>query len=126
MAYTIPTAEQIKARYPELNELADTRLNAVALEAARWVDEEWIEADYQIAIIHLTAHMLVAEGALDAGASAVSGILTSDKLGDASQGWKARSEAAGYTGSDSELAGTVYGQRFIAIRNANNPAVCVV
>lgn len=126
MPHTAPNPAEVKARYPELFDVPDARVALVIDEAGGQVDTSWTERDYKPAIMALTAHMLVSEGALDGGASAGRGALISDKLGDATQTYEARAARSQATGSDAELASTVYGQRFLALRRANRAGVRVV
>ena len=123
MTYTPPDAQTIKDRFPEFASLSDTRINFVIEEALRFVDDSWIEADYAPALRFLVAHMLSVEGALDGGQSALQGPLTSQKLGDSSETYAAKSSIGGL---DSELTATTYGQRFLALRNSNHPGIKIV
>lgn len=126
MPYTPPKPKDLKARFPELESIPDARIAFAIEEAQAWVDSSWREADYAPALRFLTAHVLVSEGALDGGDSAVNGRLTSDSLGDASRSWASRASESGIKGLDADLASTSYGQRFLALRRANHPAVLVV
>lgn len=129
MAYTAPTAAEVKARYPEFANVSDPRVAAFIEEANRFVDDSWLEADYKIAIQALTAHMMAAEGLLnpDGGtpAGGTTGPVRSETLGDASITYADRSTAA--SGEfDADLDTTPYGVRFKKIRRGNFPAVMVV
>lgn len=62
MPYTLPTATELKTRYPKFAAVADATVTAVILDASRSVDQSWFEEDYQPAIMALAAHMLVLEG----------------------------------------------------------------
>lgn len=122
MAYVIPTASDFKTRFtPDFNAVDDARVTAAIAEAARFVDTSWLEPDYAIAIRYLTAHLLVTEGALRPATlvptGMASGPITSEKLGDASVSYGSSSGAGS---SDQDLMTTTYGQKFVAIRNANN------
>lgn len=114
MPYVIPTAAEFKARYPAFTDVDDALIDAVIAEAARNVDESWCEADYQPAIMALTAHMLIEEGALGRNVEAA-GPITSSKLGDAqdSYGGLSTSQASG------EYSSTSYGRKYMQLRAVN-------
>jgi len=118
MPYTIPTAAELKDRYPAFDAVSDTLIDAVIVDAARNVDESWIEADYQPAIMALAAHMLVDEGATGRNVE-VAGAITSSKLGDAQDSY------SGLTSSQSagEFSSTSYGRKFMQLRALNCQAV---
>lgn len=123
MAYVAPTPAEMKTRFPEFAAVSDGRVQAFIDEASRFADDSWIEADRKIAVQFLTAHMMTSEGLLNpAGApaaGAVSGPITSEKMGDASTSYGSRSAAGGYKGADADIASTPYGIRFLAIRGSN-------
>lgn len=124
MPYTAPTAAEFKARFPEFASVADATVDAHIAEATRWVDESWIEEDYQPAVRFLAAHQMASEGQLVAGGPAVGAVrgpLKSARLGDASESYGDR--ISGLSGTDAELATTAYGVAFLRLRRANHPAV---
>lgn len=114
MPYTAPTAAQIKARYPAFADVDDALIDAVIVDASRNVDETWCEADYQPAIMALTAHMLVEEGATGRDVE-FAGAITSSKLGDAQDSY------SGLTPSQmsGEFNSTSYGRKFMQLRALN-------
>jgi hypothetical protein len=116
VAHVAPKPDEIKARFPEFASVADARIALALIDAGVWVDTSWTEASYGPAMRYLTAHILLTEGALNDGAAAVDGVLVSESLGDATRTWRSRAEQLGISGLDAELAGTTYGQRFLAIR----------
>lgn len=69
MAYTVPTAADLKARYPGFAAVADATVTYWITDALRTVTTAWIEADYPIAIMLLAAHELAQQG-LEAGDAA--------------------------------------------------------
>lgn len=109
MPYTLPTADQFLDKFTEFEDADDEVVTALIAEAARQVDESWIEDDYQTAILYLTAHYLqLSGGAYDTGG------LQSFSLG-----------AISVTYADfakqklGELDTTSYGQRFAKLRRQN-------
>lgn len=129
MPYTAPTAADIKTRFPAFAGIDNALIELYIDEAMLWVDTTWFETDYTIAIQYLTAHFMAAEGLLvsatgsGSAAGAVSGPIKSERLGDAAITYSDRGSTGGWSGTDADLATTPYGQRFLALRNANHPAI---
>jgi glucose dehydrogenase len=121
MPYTIPTASDFKARHVAFVDLTNSYIDAVMLEASRFVDESWLEPDYQPALMFLTAHMLVSEGALGARAD-TAGLITSEKLGDAAVTY---GNAVSEMKSVSDYTSTSYGRRYLQLLRVNQPGVMI-
>lgn len=123
MAYEAPTAADLKARYPAFAAVADATLEALIADANRFVDSSWIEDDYAPAIMALAAHMGVMEGVLGAGSGVSAGgvVLTSEKLGDASQSYAVGASATNDSGNDYNA--TAYGRTFARLLRVNQPPV---
>lgn len=62
MAYVIPTAADLKTRFPEFSTVDDAVVTARIEEATRMVDETWTEGDYTLAIELYAAHIMALEG----------------------------------------------------------------
>jgi hypothetical protein len=122
---TIPTAAALKARYPEFDGVGNTLVDAVIADAAAYVDDTWREGDRSPAILALAAHMLASEGNGTGGGSAVSGPVTSVKVGDVSTTFAGHSASGGMSDL-SGFAATAYGLAFLRLRRRNFPAVAVV
>jgi hypothetical protein len=135
----VPTAANLKARYPEFTPVADARITLFIEEAARSVDDSWIETDQSPAIISLACHQMSLEGepASSSGGSAGSGnakdgrFLKSRKVSDVSNEW-AESEASKATGtlsataSQAEYRSTSYGANFLRLMKLNHSGMRVV
>lgn len=119
----MPTATELKTRYPDFVDVADATVTAFIADATRFVDDTWFADDIDRAIMALAAHMMAMEGL---GANAVSragaGVVTSYKLGDAAETYA----PPGGGGSGSEYEATAYGRTFLRIMAANVPAVAIV
>lgn len=119
MAYVAPTAANVQTRFPEFAAVDTDRIDLALEEAARFVDDTWIEADRFVAIQYLAAHILASNGALHpeglSSVGAVSGPISSESLGDASVSYASRSQST----SDEDLRSTPWGERFIRIRRSN-------
>ena len=121
MTYTLPTAAEFKARHVLFADLTDAYVNTMIAEASRFVDETWCEDDYQPAIMFLAAHNAVGEGALG-GRTDTSGVIASEKLGDASINYGGIS-----SGSSLEINynSTAYGKRYLQLLRVNQPAILI-
>jgi len=60
MAYVIPTADDLKAKYPAFADVADATINLYIADAQ--VDTSWIEADYAPAIMAWAAWSMTDTG----------------------------------------------------------------
>ena len=125
MAYTVPTAADLKVRYPEFDAVSDDLVTLVMTEAAGTVSTSWLERDYAPAIMLLTAHMLVTEGAVERAAGkkttvTSTGPIKSKTIGEVSVTYAGAGAGAGSAAGDlSGLSATEYGKRFLALRRAN-------
>lgn len=125
MAYVIPTAAALKARYAEFSGVSDERVTAYITDATRSVQETWLERDYAPAIMLLAAHLMLSEGAIDVAAGETStmttaGAIKSYAVDGVSVSYAGVSGGAGSGLMDGEgLSSTVYGMRFLALRRAN-------
>lgn len=128
MAYTAPTAADLKARYAEFANVPTETVSAVIEDAQRSVSTSWLERDYAPAIMLLTAHMLVTEGAVERadpngnGGSMMttSGPLKSYTVDGVRVEHAGTGAGAGSAPGDlSGLSATEYGKRFLALRRAN-------
>lgn len=113
----LPTSEELKARHPAFVSVNDTYIDAVIQDASGFVDPNlWVERDINPAIMALACHMMATEGALGGNPSS-SGVLTSDKLGDAAQTYGAVATNTGDYGT------TSYGRIFKRLQRVNVPGV---
>jgi hypothetical protein len=125
MAYTVPTAANLKARYPEFNSVADALVTAVINEASAQVSTRWLERDYAPAIIHLTAHLLASEGepertAEGSSTMATQGAVTREQVGAVSISYAG--EGSSQRGSQAvadDRTSTEYGRRFLRLLRVN-------
>lgn len=62
MAYIVPTADDLQARFPEFESVPDDVVTERIAEATRMVDETWTEGDYTLAIILYACHIMALEG----------------------------------------------------------------
>jgi hypothetical protein len=128
MAYTVPTAAALKARYPEFGAVSDDLVTLVITEAAGTVTTAWLERDYAPAIMLLAAHLMIAEGAVEradpngdgTSTMTMTGAVKSFRVGEVQTTYAGAGGGAGGQGMSADaLASTYYGSRFLALRRAN-------
>lgn len=62
MAYTEPTAADLKTRYPAFASVADATVETYLGDAGSYVDQSWREADYIPAKVAMAAHLMALAG----------------------------------------------------------------
>lgn len=130
MAYTAPTAADLKARFPEFAAVSDTLINLILEEASAQVGETWLERDRKPATLYLAAHLLTMEGEPGRSATGQSGAATGPvrrrKVGDVEVEFAGAVSvsATGDTRSAYDLS--AYGRQFMVLLRKNFPAVAVV
>lgn len=68
MSYTAPTVSDFQARFSEFEDVDDDVIQATLDEAARFVDDTWVDADRFNGNLFLAAHYIqTAAGAYDTG-----------------------------------------------------------
>jgi hypothetical protein len=118
MAYTAPTAADLKDRYPEFASVGTGTIDDALQEAALFVDDSWPDqGTFTLGRLLYAAHILAASGLGDAqAASGHAGlILKSEKSGDTQFEYAA---VGGSSTSRDDLLSTSYGKRFRRIQRA--------
>ncbi len=127
MAYVIPTAADLKARFPEFSTVDDAVVTARIEEATRMVDESWTEGDYATAIMLYACHIMALEG-LGTGpdSQANSGQMANFQTIRSGQLTLTR-KASAEAGSYDWYCSTRYGSRFWRLLKLNKggPSVAV-
>lgn len=120
MAYTAPTAADLKARFPAFAAVDDAVIDGALTEAVRRVDETWPEEDFATGRLLYAAHVLAMDGhgaGVEAEAMAEgAGLYKRRKAGGSEIEF-----ADGVAGSGAvsgELGSTSYGRRFKALARA--------
>jgi hypothetical protein len=145
MAYIVPTADDLKSRFPEFADVADATIDPFIQAALLWVDESWFERDYPYAIIYLAAHYLTMyQRALAAGATGggggggtgetavqtyVSDIKFEDfqvKFGTSGRVTTTTGGAAGISAGAALMASTPYGMLFTQLLKRNVVPAAIV
>lgn len=124
MAYVTPTAEEIKARFPEFAAVGDALITLVIAESEPSAGESWLERDRKPAVMFLTAHKLsVMEQGVGGSGTASTGPMTRRKVGDI----EVQYGGAGGNGADNDAyASTSYGQEFRKLLRRNFQGTAVV
>lgn len=139
MALTAPPASDLTTRYPEFGQVPEGLIGAILDDALLHVDETWAEGDRKPALLSLAAHFLSVEGEPRRSADIAGGgtgdvnsvgSIKRDKVGDVETEFfqLESSSAAASSGGDGSAGygSTSYGQRFLALRRRNFPAIMVV
>lgn len=126
MAYTVPTAADLKAMFPAFASVADETVTLYITRGNRNVDETWTEGDFANAIMLAAAHYMVLSG-IGAGAEAQANAqgLSGFNLIRSGQLTLQRGSSSGSSGVPSEWVGSVYGQQYWALLRANRPRAVV-
>lgn len=118
MPYESPTPEDLQARYPAFAAVAEETIQLWLTDAERFVNDTWIETDYQPALMSHAAHSmaLLGIGTASAAAAIPAGV-TRFKSGQVdvsiSDGAANQSAKGGYSS-------TVYGREFLRLSRRSN------
>lgn len=127
MPYTVPTVDDFLARWPIFGDSDSDLIQQMLDEAAGQIDISWREADYQPAILYLSAHLLATDNS-DEGAEVViggsQGAIASESFGGMSISY-ATAGSADASANASQYGSTEYGRRFynLLIKNRGGPLV---
>jgi hypothetical protein len=125
LAYTIPTAADLKALYPAFADVADATVDAwIAKASTEAVDTSWQEIDYAPAIIDYAAHRMALLGL--GVQSEVEGYARAGLTGIRSGSFSANfSDKKVSKASGGSLDATAYGQSYKLLlrRNKGGPRV---
>jgi hypothetical protein len=118
MAYTVPNADDLTARFPAFAAVAEETIDAWLTDAQLTVTGSWIEADYSPAIMELAAHNMALLGIGATGAGSIGGMagVTGFRSGSFSANFSDEAVAAQVKGG---YASTPYGKLF-AVRLRRN------
>lgn len=122
MAYTVPTASDLQARFPAFADTPTAAIEGALDEAAAMVGDEWItQGDFTLGRLLYAAHVLTLDGHGTGAEAEVyasgAGGFSRIKTGDATLDRHTPEEGWGV------LAATTFGQRFIDVarRNSGGP-----
>ena len=127
----LPSAANLKSRYPEFTGVADATITLFLSEAGAMVDETWAEGDRAPAVLALAAHYLSLEGYPGRTSAQASFDVNNSgrdiamrKVGDVAVQFREPRGAS--TSGTPSLGSTVYGRRFQQLLMLNCPAIAVV
>lgn len=131
MPYTKPTVDQFRTKFPTFSGVGNPTIQAAIDEASASVDQSWIEADFQPAILYLAAHIMASDGVLFDGLGAAGGMIAAGqvseaKVGDAMVKLGGAGPGSGGGGSVSGYPSTPYGKRYLELLRRNQPAIALV
>lgn len=126
MPYEVPTVADFRDRFPEFDPdtFPDKKVSVLLGEAARSVDKEWIEADYQPAILYLTAHLLETFE-LYSASYGMGGIPKQISFGNRSITFDTSALTGGSNQASYEYDFTIYGQMYLRLLHRNVVPVLV-
>src|ERR1044072_6817118 len=127
MAYVKPTVDDFTTRFPVFEDRDEDQIQICLDEAARSVDDSWVEADYAPAIMYLAAHLLVTDASQVGDAVVVGqqpGSIASESFGPMSVSYGSASTNS--LNGSAEFGSTEYGRRYLTLLRNNNPPIVVV
>lgn len=119
MPYTTPTAAEFKTRFPIFTDKDEPLITLLLAEAASEIDATWREADYQPAILYLTAHIFSTDNSTEGDAVEVggsTGAIASESFSGMSVSYAQRS---GSLSASDRYGSTEYGRRYLALLRKN-------
>lgn len=124
MAYDLPTAAELKLRYPAFAAVADDTVTYWIEDATRSVDTSWSEGDYAPALMSLAAHNMALTG-LGAEASALASLPAGVTRIKSASFEAAFTDAAANARASGSFDATRYGQEYLLLlrRNKAGPLV---
>lgn len=123
MPYAPPTPADLKARYPAFADVLDATVQIWLTDAERFVDETWLEDDYQPAIMSHAAHQMALLGiGTTTGAAAIPAGVTRFKSGTMDI---TVSDAAADAAAAGDFGSTPYGREYARLlrRSHSGPRV---
>ena len=116
MTYTVPTAANLKARYPAFAAVADVTVDYWIEDGERFVTTSWAVGDYAPALMAYAAHRMALEGLGTGSAVGIPAGVTSFKSGTFSVGF---SDTVANAQSSGGWEATRYGVEFRVMLRRN-------
>ena len=120
----VPTAVNLKMKFPEFAIVPDASAEFAIEEASRWVDDSWLPNDQTLAILYLAAHLLMVS--IIRAQSATGQIITSERMGEISVTYLTSSLLPSQTHFSSDLLTTLYGTRYLEMAHVNVPPIAII
>lgn len=122
MSIILPSAINIKMKFPEFADLADGTIEFAIEEASRGVDDTWLTKDQTLGVMYLTAHYLMVS--ISRAESASGQQVRSETIGRMSITYETPAQPTNADASD--LTTTPYGTRYLDLLRLNQPPIMVV
>lgn len=120
MAWTAPTAADLKARFPAFAAVGDVAVAAALAEAETRVDGSWPDGLRTAGALYYAAHVLTLDGLGDTTEADLVGVRSFRS------GALSIEMAASGSASDGALGATSYGRRYLDLVRQRGPAILVV
>jgi hypothetical protein len=118
----VPTAINLKMKFPEFQGIADAQVEFAIEEASLFVDDSWLPDTQTLGILYLAAHYLMVE--IMRAQSATGQVITSERMGEMSVTYAGMQPFTEATSSD--WMTTLYGMRFREFAHINNPPIAII
>jgi hypothetical protein len=119
----VPTATNLKLKFPEFATLDDATVEFAIEEAALFVDDSWLVDTQTLGILYLAAHRLMISQM--AAMSATGQIVQSERMGEMSVTYAQVPQASAAV-DVSDFSITWYGRRYMELAHINNPPIAVI
>jgi hypothetical protein len=117
----VPSAVNMRMRFPEFADVDAATLEFAIEEATRGVDDTWFERDQTLAIMYLAAHYLMVN--IQRAESATGQVTRSETIGRMSITY----DTSGVVNADAaDLSTTQYGSRYLDMLRGNKPPIMVI
>lgn len=121
MAYVVPTAANVKARFPAFSSVDDAAITTAIDEAKQYVDESWSEEAYTLALMLYAAHVLTGDN-LGSGTEAQLAGFRRLRIGSL----ELESSAPAASELRQWMRTTSYGRRWLSLLKKEHPGVLTV
>lgn len=113
MAVIEPTVDEFVERFSQFEGQED-KIELILPEARRYVSDRWIEEDTKMAIMYMTAHLLVTETAAEEN-SVSGGPVAAESFSIAGISESVSYAASAISGQLAEFQSTEYGRRYVTL-----------
>ena len=127
---TVPTAADLKERFPFFASVDDGMVAEYITQAGRNVDDSWLVDDQASATTYLACHLMyvdgVASGGTPPGGAGGAGFVTSKSIGDSSTSYGTSSYLKGGGSATDQYRSTVWGRNYLDLLRKNQPGILVI
>lgn len=128
MTVAVPTAVDLKTKFPFFASVADPVVTDFIAEAGRSVDDSWLAGDQANATMYLACHLMYVLGAASTsgappGSPGGGGVVQSQSIGDASVSYAATTFLKGGGSVNDDYRSTIWGRQYLRLLKLNQPGV---